>query len=230
MDFAQKIGYTFKDDRLLIQALTHSSYANEHGLDYDYERLEFLGDAVLELLVSELLFKKFPGMSEGDLTKKRAVLVCEASLAKIAMDIGVGKRMRLGRGEEQSGGRCRESMLCDVFEAVIGAVYIDGGARAAKKTVSSIMKRFLSDDRSALHDYKTVLQETLQKESSSPIVYKIIDEVGPAHQKRFCAQVSFGGRALGTGRGKTKKEAEQNAAFFAVENLSGNGMFTDQKA
>ena len=217
------IGYTFKDTGILQLALTHSSYANEHKLGrYEYnERLEFLGDAVLEFFVSRLIFEKYPQMPEGELTKLRAGAVCEDTLAKKAREIGLGRFLRLGKGEESTGGRSRQSVLADAFEAVIGAVLIDGGISSAEKYVLGLMTEeiYALQDSFMLMDYKTRLQEIIQKTSQLPLKYVITGESGPDHGKLFEAEVEHDGIVLGNGKGRSKKDAEQEAAKSAINKL-----------
>ena len=219
-EFEKIIEYNFNDKHILSLALTHSSYANEHKLGkFEYnERLEFLGDAVLEFLVSRYIFEKYPELPEGELTKLRASVVCEGSLAKKAVDIHLGDFLYLGKGEELTGGRTRESILADAFEAVIGAVVIDGGIENAEKYVMGLMTDVISSVRNSfmLMDYKTRLQEEIQKSSKEPVAYAIVKESGPDHGKLFEAEVSHSGSVLGSGTGKSKKEAEQAAAKNAL--------------
>ena len=219
-EFEKIIEYSFNDKHILSLALTHSSYANEHKLGkFEYnERLEFLGDAVLEFLVSRYIFEKYPELPEGELTKLRASVVCEGSLAKKAVDIHLGDFLYLGKGEELTGGRTRESILADAFEAVIGAVVIDGGIEKAEKNVMGLMTDVISSVRNSfmLMDYKTRLQEEIQKSSKEPVAYAIVKESGPDHGKLFEAEVSHSGSVLGSGTGRSKKEAEQAAAKNAL--------------
>ena len=219
-EFEKIIEYSFNDKHILSLALTHSSYANEHKLGkFEYnERLEFLGDAVLEFLVSRYIFEKYPELPEGELTKLRASVVCEGSLAKKAVDIHLGDFLYLGKGEELTGGRTRESILADAFEAVIGAVVIDGGIENAEKYVMGLMTDVISSVRNSfmLMDYKTRLQEEIQKSSKEPVAYAIVKESGPDHGKLFEAEVSHRGSVLGSGTGRSKKEAEQAAAKNAL--------------
>ncbi|SHH29569.1 ribonuclease III [Desulforamulus hydrothermalis] len=219
----QRLGFQWHNPSLLIQALTHSSCVHEsrgHGI-YHNQRLEFLGDAVLELVVSEELYRMFPDRTEGELTKMRAASVCEPSLAKAARELDLGRCLRMGRGEERSGGRERPSILADAFEALLGAIYLDQGLEEARRFVLSCLKPIIDDvvagrlDR----DYKTELQETLQQTSPEPLVYKIMGESGPDHDKTFTAGVFYRGRVIGTGSGHSKKEAEQQAAKDAFMNL-----------
>ena len=222
-EFERKIEYSFSDKRLLKLALTHSSYANEakQGNSENNERLEFLGDAVLDMAVSEYMYRHFPQMPEGELTKLRAAVVCESSLAGLSRKLGVGRCLLLGKGEESTGGRNRESILADAFEAVIGAICIDGGFQAALSYIIRLMEVEIEGTKNNFHslDCKTHLQETIQKSSKIPLRYTIIDEQGPDHNKMFIAQVSHDGKPLGQGKGKSKKEAEQNAANDALENI-----------
>lgn len=217
------LGYAFNDSKLLTRALTHSSYAHEKGLKYDdcNERLEFLGDATLELTISDDLFRSYPNLTEGELTKKRAAMVCEPSLACIARELSLGEYLLLGRGEEQSGGRDRDSLLSDALEAVFGAVLIDGGIAQAQEVILRLFASVSPEETGALTaDHKTDLQEIIQKNSREPAVYMVVDESGPAHRKAFTVTVSHQGRELGTGQGHSKKEAEQNAAGAAIRFLS----------
>lgn len=222
-EFEDIINYKFKNKELLKQAFTHSSFAHERKMSYlnNNERLEFLGDAVLEITISLYLYQKFPNMSEGELTKFRANIVCEGSLAKGATTINIGKYILLGKGEEQTGGRNRDSILSDVFEAIIGAVYLDGGNEKAKDFIIGTLEPQIEDmhNNYQISDYKTHLQEILQKESQDIIKYNIVNEEGPDHNKVFTAHVIHGVRILGEGKGKSKKEAEQKAASVALKNI-----------
>ena len=218
-----KIGYIYNDVSLLKEALTHSSYANEHRVDNikDNERLEFLGDAILDLIISEYLFKKHPKMPEGDLSKLRASIVCEASLAQVAKEMNFGDYILLGKGEEMTGGRERASILADGFEALTGALFIDGGFESAKKFLTETLVKKVEKVKSLediYTDYKTLLQECVQKHSSNPISYKVVAEEGPDHDKHFKVEVCHDENCLGTGTGKSKKEAEQDAAKSALNN------------
>ena len=217
----EKIGYQFHELRLLETALTHSSYANErHGEAESYERLEFLGDSILGLTAADFLYHHEPQLPEGRMTRLRAELVCEASLHRVALSLGLGAYMRLGRGEERTGGRERPSILADMVEAIIAALYLDGGMDVARRFV---MERVLKDaeigedHRGA--DYKTELQELVQQQPGQSIVYELIGESGPDHDKRFTFRVSINGAAAGEGSGRTKKEAEQMAARAALGEL-----------
>ncbi|MCI6552889.1 MAG: ribonuclease III [Lachnospiraceae bacterium] len=216
-ELEQKIGYCFKDRALLKQALTHSSFANEQRINRmkDYERLEFLGDAVLELASSEFLYAEYPKLSEGDLTKKRSTMVCGASLAFCARDIELDRYILLGKGEEATGGRGRESIISDVMEAVIGAIYLDGGYEPA----SRFIHRFVLSDlehKQLFYDSKTLLQEYVQKDSRTTLHYVVVEETGPDHAKEFVIEAMINGQVLGRGVGKTKKAAEQQAAYEAL--------------
>ncbi len=218
------IGYEFKDKSLLKQALTHSSYANEQKINRsgDYERLEFLGDAVLEVVSSEFLFHKYPDLPEGKLTKLRASMVCEPSLALCARDLKLGSYILLGKGEESTGGRNRESITSDVMEAIIGAIFLDGGMEKAK---SHIERFILSDleDKALFYDSKSTLQEILQGELKKEFEYKLNAERGPEHDKEFDVSVIVDGKELGNGKGRTKKAAEQQAAYQALLKLREKG-------
>ncbi|MGM0851580.1 MAG: ribonuclease III [Bacillota bacterium] len=220
--FQGEIGIQFDDEKLLKQAFTHSSYVNEHRRKpyEDNERLEFLGDAVLELTVSQFLFKKYPMMSEGELTKLRAAIVCEPSLVKFSIEMNFGELILLGKGEEMTGGRERPALLADVFEAFIGAVYLDQGL----ETVISILEKVVYPKInvgafSHVMDYKSQLQELVQRGSAGMIEYSILEESGPAHNRQFISRVSLNDEELGIGKGRSKKEAEQQAAQKALEKL-----------
>ena len=217
-DLQAALGYTFRRAELLERALTHSSHAYEKGLGMAAcnERLEFLGDAVLELCVSEYLYKKFPNMPEGKLTKNRAALVCELSLVTRARILSLGEHVKFGYGEKQSGGAEKGSILADVLEAVLGAVYLDGGLEAAKDLVGRLFAD-LPAQAAPLRDNKTTLQELLQKHTRETAVYEIIEESGPPHKRAFVAQVKHQGKVLAQGEGNSKKEAEQAAAGAALE-------------
>ena len=218
----ETIGYRFQNLKLLETALTHSSYANEkHGQDAEsYERLEFLGDSILGLTEADFLYHHEPKLPEGRMTRLRAELVCETSLHKVALSLGLGEYMRLGRGEERTGGRKRPSILADMVEAIIAALYLDGGLDVARRF---IMDRVLKDaeitDAHRGADYKTELQELVQQQPGQMISYELIGESGPDHDKRFSFRVSINGKAAGEGTGRTKKEAEQMAAHAALEAL-----------
>lgn len=211
------IGYCFQNKSLLAQALTHSSYANEHriGKLMCNERLEFLGDAVLELTSSEFLYEAFSELPEGELTKKRASLVCEPTLAFCAREFGLENYLMLGKGEELTGGRSRDSLVSDACEALIGAIYLDGGFANAKEF---ILKFILNDmeHKQLFYDSKTILQEIVQEKGKNPVVYHLIKEEGPDHNKRFTVEALIDDKILGTGEGHTKKAAEQAAAYQVI--------------
>ena len=222
MELQRRLGYQFLKEELLGHALTHSSYANEHHLkrEGNNERLEFLGDAVLEMISSENLYKNHPQMPEGELTKLRASLVCEPSLAQCAKKIDLGSFLLLGKGEETTGGRERSSILSDAFEAVIGAIYLDGGFTNAKEFVE---RTVLSDveNRKLFCDSKTILQELIQSEHKGTLSYRLISETGPEHMKRFTVCACLDETVLAEGEGKTKKAAEQEAAYRSILKLRG---------
>ncbi len=217
--FLKGIGYRFSDVSLLENALTHSSYTNDNGLDYskNNERLEFLGDAVLELASSRFIFGEHPDMVGGDMTTLRASLVCEQSLAMAARQIGLDKQLILGHGEQKTGGRNRDSILSDAFEALIGAIYLDGGFDEAEKFIK---KYILTDieNKSLYYDSKSKLQEIVQGyfHENSKIIYEVIDESGPAHEKTFEVVLNVQGKELTKGKAHTKKKAEQEAAYQAL--------------
>ncbi len=216
-ELQEKIGYFFEDETLLKQALTHSSFANEQKINklHNYERLEFLGDAVLELVSSEFLYKENPDMPEGQLTRLRASMVCEPALAYCARDIDLGAYILLGKGEEATGGRNRDSITSDVMEAVIGAIFLDGGIERAK---DYIYRFVLSDleDKILFLDSKTLLQEEIQKKNTAQLRYELVEETGPDHDKQFRVEAYLDGQLIGTGLGRTKKAAEQQAAYQAL--------------
>ncbi len=220
-DLEKEIGYEFIDKQILKTALTHSSYANEMRSKKakSNERLEFLGDAVLQLIISHYIFESFPELPEGELTKLRASIVCEQTLAKISQKNDFGSYLMLGKGEEATGGRCRDSILADLFEAILGAIYLDGKMEVARKFVIDLLEDEIQNMLSEfkISDSKTYLQELIQKDSKEPLEYVIISEEGPEHDKLFVAEVCHMGKALGKGSGKTKKEAEQNAAAAAIK-------------
>lgn len=218
-EFEKRIGYEFKDKSLLFNALTHSSYANEsHHRFSSNERLEFLGDSVLSIVVSELIFERYTDLPEGELSKTRATLVCEKSLANFAKQIDLGDYILLGRGEKQNGGKERPSIVSDAFEAVIAAIYLDGGFEAARR---HIMRFLPSNVREAVakayDDYKTVLQEIIQMNPEETVEYKLVSESGPAHSKQFTVHVMLNSNVIGTGTASSKKHAEQLAAKEALE-------------
>lgn len=212
-ELEEKIGYEFKDKALIMQALTHSSFSNEQKINKfkNYERLEFLGDAVLELLSSRFLFETYSEMSEGQMTRMRSSMVCEPALAFCARDLSLGDYILLGKGEEATGGRKRDSIISDVMEAVLGAIYLDGGIQEAEKFVN---KFILSDleDKQLFYDSKTILQEKVQKAGKS-LVYELVSETGPDHDKIFVVEARIDGQTVGKGQGRNKKSAEQQAAY-----------------
>jgi len=224
------LGHQFRDPRWLIQALTHSSRIPERAADdtsEDNEKLEFLGDAVLELLVSEELVRAFPAWREGELSKSRARLVNATALSQAAQRIGLGLHLRLGRGEEKTGGRSKPALLADAYEAVIAAIYLDAGLEAARQFV----RRTLVDGSMAIEaerlghtDHKSALQEYLQSRGSPPGTYHIISETGPDHEKTFCVEVRIAGDVTALGKGRTKKEAEQAAAVAVLIQLKVEGI------
>jgi len=220
-DFQARLGYTFNAPLLLRKALTHASYVHEEKLDASVsnERLEFLGDAVLELCISDLLYHRYPKQPEGKLTQRRAGLVCEPSIAKIARKLEVGKALLIGVGADQGGGRERDSILSDAMEALFGAVYLDGGLLAVRELIFRLFEPLVDKTIAPPQDYKTVLQEILQKNSRATAIYKIVGESGPSHNKEFVAEVSHFGKIIGEGRGHSKKDAEQNAALAALNDL-----------
>ena len=219
-ELEKQIGYQFRDHSLLRRAMMHSSYTNEKHLPKFQcnERLEFLGDAVLELVSSEFLFLENPKISEGELTKTRAGMVCEPSLAFCARDINLGNYLLLGRGEEATGGRERDSITSDAMEALIGAIYLDGGFTNAKEFIH----RFILSDlehKKLFFDSKTILQEIVQADMGESISYRLVGEEGPDHNKSFRVEVCIGERCCGAGKGRTKKAAEQEAAYQAILKL-----------
>lgn len=216
---AQRLGVTFHDIGLLHTALVHTSYANEaQGRVAHNERLEFLGDAVLELASSTYLYTHFPSLPEGELTKTRASIVCSAALAKIAARLGLGEYLLLGHGEEMSGGRARTTNLEDAFEAVLGAIYLDQGWEAARDYALRQLAPEFDQVRHGenLQDYKTLLQELVQKTPGSTIAYELLEATGPDHAKHYRYAVVINGKTCGEGEGSSKKEAEQQAARMAL--------------
>jgi ribonuclease-3 len=222
MKFESVIGYKFKNPILLKQALTHSSYVNEQKINRygDYERLEFLGDAVLEMFSSFTLYTQYPKLSEGELTRKRAELVCENALAQRAAELDLGRFIRLGKGEDANGGRMRKSLLAVVLEAVIGAIFIDGGFEPAQAFINQVVLSQLDQKTlkpGNLRDPKTNLQEWLHQAHKKPIRYNVVQSFGPDHAKIFEVEaIGANGESLGSGTGMSKKEAEQKAASDAL--------------
>lgn len=217
-EFEKNIGYEFKNRDLLVTALTHSSYANEKKLLHDNERLEFLGDSILGFVTAEYLFSEFKTRPEGELTKLRAAVVCEKSLYNFSEKIKLGDYVLLGHGEELTGGRNRPSVISDAFEAVIAAMYLDGGIEAVKPYILSFIKEAVKREAS-FKDNKSLLQEKIQREKDNVLLYEEIGETGPDHAKTFTFRVKLNGRVIGTGEGRTKKDAEQAAAGAALEGM-----------
>ncbi|MDD6036306.1 MAG: ribonuclease III [Lachnospiraceae bacterium] len=222
-ELQRRLNYVFKDRGLLRHALIHSSYANERHLkrEENNERLEFLGDAVLEMISSECLYKRNPQMPEGELTKLRASLVCEPTLAQCAKELELGRYLLLGKGEEATGGRDRNSILSDAFEAVIGAIYLDGGFTNAKEFVEHTVLSEIKH-RTLFCDSKTILQELVQSRHKGVLSYRLLSEEGPEHMKRFTVCACLDNVPLARGEGKTKKAAEQEAAYQSVLLLRGD--------
>ncbi len=217
----EKLGYHFKNKALLETALTHSSYANENrsrGLESN-ERLEFLGDSVLGFLVAEYLYKTRSTWPEGELTRFRASLVCEENLDYVARDLNLGSYLLLGKGEEACGGRTRNSIIADAMEAVLAAVYLDGGMEEVFKIIKTFILDRVGTREAANRDYKTALQELVQRKSGSVLTYHLTGTQGPDHAKTFFMEVQLNGRSIGAGQGRTKKEAEQMAARAGIEVL-----------
>ncbi len=216
--FQKKIGYTFKNQNLLYEALSHSSFANENKKHRNSnERLEFLGDSVLSIVVSDYIFEHFKHLPEGELSKLRASLVCESSLFEFSKKIDLGDFIFLGKGEELTGGRTRPSIISDAFEAVIAAIYLDGGIEPARKHILSFIPKDISPKGSnSFHDYKTMLQEIIQRNPEEKIEYFLKSESGPDHDKSFTVQVLLNHNVIGEGSGHSKKSAEQSAAKEAL--------------
>lgn len=227
-DFAKQLGYAFSNWSLLKNALTHSSFINESKQQYKYnnERLEFLGDAFFDAIISEHLYSRLSEVEEGELTKIRAIIVCERSLAECGQRLGIGDYLRLGKGEEHTGGRKRQSIIADAMEAVIGAIFLDGGWEAAR---SFVMESFSHTIEAALSgklysDYKTEFQERMQAMGENTIHYTVEKESGPDHDKTFYVRLTVGEKTLGKGSGRSKKEAEQNAAKEALTRIRKSGL------
>ena len=220
-DLETAIGYRFRNIQLLQNALAHSSYANErwHNSLLSNERLEFLGDSVLGMLVAEYLFKTFPDRPEGELTRMRADMVCEHTLATVANKIGLGEHLLLGHGEERLGGRSRESILADATESVIAACFLDGGLSAAEQFVKKYILVEVPVLKPNNMDYKTALQELVQQKKNQVLTYALVGQSGPDHDKQFDVEVSLNGTVVGSGSGRSKKRAEQMAAKSAMEKL-----------
>ena len=220
-DLEAAIGYQFHNISLLQNALTHSSYANErwHNSLLSNERLEFLGDSILGMLVAEYLYRNFPDRPEGELTRMRADMVCETTLAAVANTIHLGDHLLLGHGEEQGGGRTRDSILADAVESVIAASFLDGGMEAAERFIRRFILVQVPVTKLHNADYKTQLQELVQQKRNQVLTYLLAGESGPDHDKQFDVQVALNGTVVGSGRGSSKKRAEQDAARCAIENL-----------
>ena len=220
-DLEKAIGYRFRDITLLQNALTHSSYANEryHDSLLSNERLEFLGDSILGMTVADYLYRNFPDRPEGELTRMRADMVCETTLAAVANRIGLGQHLLLGHGEEQGGGRARPSILADAVESVIAACYLDGGFESAAQFIRTFILCDVPVKRLHNVDYKTTLQELVQRKKDQVLSYTLTGESGPDHDKQFCVAVSLNGKTVGEGIGRSKKKAEQDAARVAIEKL-----------
>lgn len=219
-----RIEYNFKDKEVVSTAITHSSYANERKnkkIEYN-ERIEFLGDSVLSLVISEYLYKMYPNLPEGELTVTRAKIVCESSLSKCAVDIGLGNYLMLGKGEELSGGRNKASVLSDAFESVIGAIYLDGGFDTARGFILKYMENIIKScvEGKLFYDFKTQLQEIIQQTGEQHISYHVIEESGPDHNKAFVTEVRINDVISGQGKGRSKKESEQSAAKDALNKLT----------
>ena len=221
-ELQEKIGYQFQEEALLKQALTHSSFANEQKINKpkNYERLEFLGDAVLELISSEFLYNENVDMPEGQLTRMRASMVCEPALAYCARDISLNSYILLGKGEEATGGRTRDSIISDVMEAVIGAIFLDGGIENAKKFIYRFVLSDL-ENKILFLDSKTLLQEEIQKKNTAQLRYELVGETGPDHDKQFHVEAYLNNQLIGCGVGRTKKSAEQQAAYEALLKMKG---------
>lgn len=219
-ELEKKIGYHFKDFSYLEHAMRHSSFCNEQKMDRlkNNERLEFLGDAVLELVTSEYLYHGFPKMPEGDATRKRASMVCEQTLALCAKEIELGKYLFLGKGEELTGGRERASVTSDAMEALIGAIYLDGGFTNAKEFIERFVLNGI-EEKELFYDSKTTFQEMMQSVTADPIQYKLIGETGPDHNKIFEVELFVGEKSVGHGTGRSKKTAEQAAAYDAIRKI-----------
>lgn len=217
----KNLGYDFRDKMLLDNALTHKSYLRKSEFSGNNERLEFLGDSVLGFSVAEYLYKNYKDLPEGELTKVRANVVCEECLYKIALKIGLGEEIHLGKGEEQSDGRRRPSILSDALEAVFAAIFLDGGIECAKKVIINLLQEEIESavKRRNIKDYKTVLQEFVQKDNAFAPTYEIVKEEGPDHDKVFTSQVLLNGKVIAKGVGKTKKDAEKEAAKTALLKL-----------
>ena len=223
-DLESAIGYRFENISLLQNALAHSSYANErwHNGLMSNERLEFLGDSILGMTVADYLYRTFPDRPEGELTRMRADMVCEKTLAAVANRIGLGQHLLLGHGEEQGGGRSRDSILADAVESIIAACYLDGGFEAAAIFIKTFILCEVPVKKLHNVDYKTTLQELVQQKKNQVLAYTLVGESGPDHDKQFVVEVSLNGKVVGKGSGRSKKKAEQDAARVAIEALFSN--------
>ena len=224
----KELGYSFRDTLLLVRCLTHVSY-DRHKSGGHNEVLEFLGDAVLDLVISDLLFGRFPDKNEGDLSRMRAGLVNSAVLAKKAAALNLGDLLRLGKGEERSGGRSKPSILAGAFEALLGGIYRDGGYNAALRIIERYFASDITEKKLGQQDYKTRLQEISQMLFREPPVYRLISESGPDHDKRFITEIAVGGKVLGRGEGKSKKQSEQEAAAKALVQLQSSAEAAQHK-
>lgn len=220
-DLEKAIGYRFQNITLLQNALSHSSFANERWHDslMSNERLEFLGDSILGMVVADFLYRNYPDRPEGELTRMRADMVCETSLAKIADQIGLGQHLLLGHGEEQGGGRERSSILADAVESVIAACFLDGGMEPARVFIDRFVLCNVPEQRMRNADYKTALQELIQQQKNQVLTYELTGQSGPDHDKRFAVRVLLNGIPIGSGEGTSKKRAEQDAARNALETM-----------
>jgi ribonuclease-3 len=223
----KELGYAFSDPGILLRAFTHVSYSRGKEGGHN-ETLEFLGDAVLDLAVSDILMRRFPEKSEGDLSKMRAALVNAAALAEKAAQLNLGESLRMGKGEERSGGRKKKSILAGAFEALLGAIYWDGGYEPARRVVERYFAPDIEGTKLGQQDYKTRLQEISQMLFHEPPIYKLVAETGPAHEKRFVTEIVVGGKVLGRGEGRSKKQSEQEAAERALEGLQRRGEGSDK--
>lgn len=222
-ELERRLGLSFRNKKLLKQAFTHTSYVNEHpkeGIGHN-ERLEFLGDAVLQLTVSDYLYHTYPDRPEGELTRLRAAIVCEPSFVRFAEQLDFGSFLRLGKGEDQTGGRTRPAILADSFESFVAALYLDQGVEAVRSFLKEhVVPHLPNFEKRRIIDYKSQLQEHIQQQGPVSLQYRIVQEQGPAHDREFVAEVRIGDRLLGTGEGRSKKEAEQQAAAQALSRLN----------
>jgi ribonuclease III len=220
LDEVLKLNIKWKSPEILVEAMTHTSYLNNKKTGANNQRLEFLGDAVLELVISDYLYTKFAGLAEGELTRARASIVCEGTLAEAATELNLGQALLIGKGEEKTGGRNRTSILADAFESLVGAIYLDQGLESAKSFILRKLERNLGGDFVIKNkDFKTTLQEYVQGIANETVTYSVLSEEGPDHDKTFRAGVYFKEKLMGTGQGKNKKEAEQKAAYDALKQI-----------